>query len=256
MQGRIISADAPAIRREHVQDGYDVRLEWGREGAALLGELCAVVVVVDVLSFCTAVDVAVVRGGAVLPLPWRDGRAADAARAAGAVLAGRRGAPGWTLSPSSLLGLPAGTRLALPSPNGAALCALAARSGATVLAGCLRNAAAVARTAQHLAAGGPVGLVPAGERWELPGEPMRPALEDVLGAGAIAAVLPGAFSPEAELAAQQFAAARSRGLRGVLAASASGRELAADGFAADVVLAAAPDASEAAPRLRDGMLVA
>lgn len=244
------------MRREHVQDGYDVRLEWGREGAALLGELCAVVVIVDVLSFCTAVDVAVGRGGAVLPLPWRDERAAETARAAGAVLAARRGAPGWTLSPSSLLGLPAGTRLALPSPNGATLCALVARSGATVLAGCLRNAAAVARTAQYLAAGGPIGLVPAGERWELPGEPMRPALEDGLGAGAIAAVLPGAFSPEAELAAQQFAAASSRGLRGVLAASASGRELAADGFAADVVLAAAHDASDAAPRLRDGMLVA
>lgn len=241
------------MRREHVQDGYDVRLEWGREGAALLGELCAVVVVIDVLSFCTAVDVAVSSGGSVLPLPWPDDQLAGRY---GAVLAGRRGAPGWTPSPSSLLGLPAGTRLALPSANGATLCALAARSSATVLAGCLRNAAAVARTAQYLAAGGPVGLVPAGERWELPGEPMRPALEDVLGAGAIAAVLPGAFSPEAELAAQQFAAARSRGLRGVLAASASGRELAADGFAADVVLAAAPDASEAAPRLRDGMLVA
>lgn len=240
------------MRREHVQDGYDVRLEWGREGAGLLGELCAVVVVVDVLSFCTAVDVAVSRGGSVLPLPWSD---EQLTARYGAVLAGRRGAPGWTLSPSSLLGLPAGTRLALPSPNGATLCALAARSGTTVLAGCLRNAAAVARTAQYLAAGGPVGLVPAGERWELPGEPMRPALEDMLGAGAIAAVLPGAFSPEAELAAQQFAAASSRGLRGVLAASASGRELVADGFAADVVLAAAPDASDAAPRLRGGMLV-
>lgn len=242
------------MRREHVQDGFDVRVEWGREGVALLGELCTVVVVVDVLSFCTTVDVAVARGAAVLPLPWRDEAAARAARAAGAVLAGERGAPGWNLSPSSLLALPAGIRLALPSPNGATLCALAARCGAQVLAGCLRNAAAVARTAQHLAAGGPVGLVPAGERWELPGGPMRPAIEDVLGAGAIAAVLPGAFSPEAELAAQQFAAARSRGLRGVLGASASGRELTSDGYAADVTLAAAQDVSEFAPRLRDGVL--
>jgi 2-phosphosulfolactate phosphatase len=99
-------------------------------------------------------------------------------------------------------------------------------------------------------------LVPAGERWELPGEPLRPALEDALGAGAIAAVLSGAFSPEAELAAAQFGAARSRGLHGVLAASASGRELTSDGFAHDVTLAAAHDASETAPQLRAGLLTA
>ncbi|MGH3887209.1 MAG: 2-phosphosulfolactate phosphatase, partial [Pseudonocardiaceae bacterium] len=99
-------------------------------------------------------------------------------------------------------------------------------------------------------------LVPAGERWELPGEPMRLALEDAVGAGAIAGVLPGAFSPEAELAAAGFGAARSRGLPSVLAASASGRELASDGFAVDVTLAAAHDVSEVAPRLRAGVLTA
>ena len=242
------------MRREHVQDGYDVRLEWGREGVALLGRHCAVVVIVDVLSFCTAVDVALGRGATVLPLPWGDQRAAEAARQAGAVLAGPRGAAGSSLSPGSLRDLPAGLRLALPSPNGAALCTLAQRTGAQVLAGCLRNAAATARAAQHLARGGPIGLVPAGERWELADRPMRPALEDGLGAGAIAAVLPGAFSPEAELAAAAFGAARSRGMHGVLAASASGRELSGDGFAADVTLAAEQDASEVAPQLRDGVL--
>ncbi len=237
-----------------MQDGYDVRLEWGREGVALLGMDCAVLVIVDVLSFCTAVDIAVERGAEVVPLPWGDDRALDAARRGGAVLAGPRGTAGFSLSPTALETIPAGTRLALPSPNGAMLCALAQRTGARVLAGCLRNAAATARAAQRLARGAPIGLIPAGERWGLTDGPMRPALEDVLGAGAIAAVLPGAFSPEAELAAGQFGAARSRGLWGVLAACASGRELVADGFAADVTLAAAHDASEAAPRLRGGVL--
>jgi 2-phosphosulfolactate phosphatase len=244
------------LRREHIQDGYDVRLEWGREGVALLGARCAVVVIVDVLSFCTAVDVAVERGAAVLPLPWGDERALDAAQRVGAILAGPRGSQGFSLSPTSLHTLPAGTRLALASPNGATLCAIAQRTGAHVLTGCLRNAAAIARTAHRLARGGPIGLVPAGERWGLPGEPMRPALEDAVGAGAIADVLPGAFSPEAELAAAGFSAARSRGLHGVLAASASGRELAADGFAADVTLAAAYNASETAPQLQCGVLSA
>jgi 2-phosphosulfolactate phosphatase len=239
-----------------VQDGYDVRLEWGREGVAMLGTRCAVVVIIDVLSFCTAVDVAVGRGAMVLPMLWGDERGAELAQRAGATLAGSHGAGGWSLSPASLRELPAGLRLALPSPNGATLCALAQRTGAEVLAGCLRNAAAVARTAQRLARGGPIGLVPAGERWELPGRPLRPALEDVIGAGAIASVLPGAFSPEAELAAAQFAAARSRGVPGVLAATASGRELIADGYAHDVTLAADHDASEHAPRLHDGLLTA
>ena len=244
------------MRREHLQDGYDVRLEWGREGVALLGAHCAVVVIVDVLSFCTAVDVAVERGAAVLPLPWGDERALDAAQRAGAILAGPRNSQGFSLSPTSLQSLPAGAGLALPAPNGATLCALAQRAGAHVLTGCLRNAAAIARTAHQLARGGPIGLVPAGERWELPGEPMRPALEDAVGAGAIADVLPGAFSPEAELAAAGFSAACSRGLHGVLAASASGRELAADGFTADITLAAAHNASEIAPRLQSGVLTA
>ena len=58
-------------RPEHRQRAYRVRLEWGREGAELLAAECAAVIVVDVLSFCTAVDVAVGRGAAILPQPVR-----------------------------------------------------------------------------------------------------------------------------------------------------------------------------------------
>ncbi len=147
---------------EHRQREYDVRCEWGAQGVALLATDCAVVVIVDVLSFCTAVDVAVGRGARVLPQRWadaaarpdvgpdayQDAHAADPAareaRARGAVQAGRRDGPGPSLRPSSLIGLAPGTLLALPSPNGASLCVAAARHGATVFAGCLRNATAVA----------------------------------------------------------------------------------------------------------------
>jgi 2-phosphosulfolactate phosphatase len=244
----VSSADVPpfSVRSEHRQLEYGVRLEWGREGAALLAAECAVVVVVDVLSFSTAVDVAVGRGVAVLPLrsAERDGPVPP-----DVVRAGPRGGPGPSLSPASLMGLPAGTRLALPSPNGATLCAAVAATGAVLLAGCLRNASAVAAAAG--AVGGPVGIVPAGERW--PDGTMRVAVEDALGAGAIGAALPDR-SPEAELAAAQFAAARDRGLVDLLAATSSGRELRADGFAGDVELAAALDASPAVPTLRDGFL--
>ena len=147
-------------RPEHRQLDHGVRLEWGREGAALLAADCAVMVVVDVLSFSTAVDMAVGRGAAVLPLRSAE---RDQPVPLDVVLAGPRRGPGPSLSPASLAGLPAGTRLALPSPNGATLCAAVAATGAVLLAGCLRNASAVAAAAR--AVGGPVGIVPAGERW-------------------------------------------------------------------------------------------
>jgi 2-phosphosulfolactate phosphatase len=242
------------IRPEHRQRQHQVRLEWGREGAALLARECAAVVVVDVLSFSTAVDVAVGRGAAVLPQRFGDRDAArEQALALGLLPAGPRDGPGPSLRPSSLVELAAGTRIALPSPNGATLCASVAASGAVLFAGCLRNASAVAAAA--MAVGGPVAIVPAGERW--PGDTLRVAAEDALGAGAIAAALPPqARSPEAQLAVVQFAAARDRGLLDVLAATASGLELVADGYGADVELAAALDTSSVAPRLRDGLLQA
>ncbi|MFC4947241.1 2-phosphosulfolactate phosphatase [Pseudonocardia sp. GCM10023141] len=236
-------------RIEHRQREHRVRLEWGREGVALLAAECAVVIVIDVLSFTTAVDVAVGRGASVLPQ-----RRADAAEAAahGAVPAGQRGSGRPNLRPSSLLALAPATTLALPSPNGATLCASV--DAATVLfAGCLRNATAVAAAALTASDGGPIGIVAAGERW--PDDTMRVAAEDALGAGAIAACLPDR-SPETDLAVAQFAAAQVRGLAGVLASVSSGRELIADGYGADVELAAAHDASAVTPRRRGAFLTA
>lgn len=133
-------------------------------------------VIVDVLSFSTAVDVVVARGGKVRPVRWAD--RASAARPAD---------PSWTLRPSSLVSVPAGTELELASANGATLCSLAESTGAIVLAGCLRNARAVASAARELAAGGPIGVVPGGERWGVnlsesgEGGPLRPARGDRCG---------------------------------------------------------------------------
>jgi 2-phosphosulfolactate phosphatase len=151
------------------------------------------------------------------------------------------------LRPSSLITLAAGTTLALPSPNGATLCRTAAAAGADVIAGCLRNAAAVAAAVDVV--DGPIGLLAGGERW--PDGSLRVAVEDALGAGAIAAHLTGR-SPEAELAAAQFVAVTD--LHDVLTRCSSGQELVADGFAADVELAATLDVSTAVPRLRAGVL--
>jgi 2-phosphosulfolactate phosphatase len=243
---------AVVVDAVYTQDGFDIRLEWGAAGVTALADDCAVLVIVDVMSFSTAVDVAVGRGARVLPLPWRDQRAADAAKAAGAVLAGERS---WTLRPSSLLDLPAGTLLALSSVNGATLCGLAATAGVRVLAGCLRNARAVAARATDLADGRPIGVIPAGERWSLDGRPLRPGIEDLLGAGAIVAAMrsAGKLSPEASLAAT---VARSVGDVGKsLAECTSGRELISWGHRGDVELAAEVDVSDAAPLLVEGVFV-
>ena len=250
------------------QDGYDLRLEWGLDGVAALGEACAVLVVVDVLVFTTSVDIVLGRGGRVLPLAWRDDRAQEAARAAGATLtpSGLTGiegdhpagivadrTTGPTLRPSSLVALPAGEFLGISSPNGATLSAAAAKTGATVFAGCLRNASAVAAAAMAAADGRPIGVLPAGERWRTKEDkPLRPSIEDWLGAGAICAALNGTRSPEADLAATSFLAVRDR-IGQVLTDSVSGRELFAAGVPDDVALASDVDASTAAPRLRDGV---
>lgn len=235
------------------QDGYDIRLEWGGEGVAELAEHCGVLVIVDVMSFSTAVDVAVSRGARILPLPWRDARAAAAAKAAGAVLGGEKS---WSLRPSSLLDIPAGTLLALPSPNGATLVTKAASAGTRVLAGCLRNARSVAGQALAAAGGRPIGVVPAGERWNVDGRPLRPCVEDQLGAGAIVAALlvlgGGVASPEALTASRAVLATDD--LTATLAECTSGRELTARDHAADVELASELDVSTAAPVLVDGVL--
>ena len=44
------------------QTGFDPRLEWAAEGATLLARSCRILVVVDVVRFTTAVEIAVSRG--------------------------------------------------------------------------------------------------------------------------------------------------------------------------------------------------
>jgi 2-phosphosulfolactate phosphatase len=234
------------------QSRFAVRFEWGGPGVDALGPGSGVLILVDVLSFSTCVDVAVSRGAGVLPYRWRDESAARYAREQGAVLAARERftTDGYSLSPASLAAIPAGTRLVLPSPNGSAL-SLRAAGYCTTLTACLRNAAAVAGYAGQL--GGPVAVVACGERW---GDgSLRPAWEDLVGAGAVIAHLPGPRSPEAEAACDAFRQAEAD-LPGRLRACASGRELIERGFAADVEIAAACGVSDCVPRLVDGVFVA
>jgi 2-phosphosulfolactate phosphatase len=228
-----------------------VECEWGLNGIEHLRDKVGVLVIVDVLSFSTAVDIAVSRGASILPFPHGQGDAAkDAAEAAGALLA----APRFTkdrdrlsLSPASLQRIEAGTRLLLPSPNGSRL-SLAAGPSLT-MAGCLRNASAVAKMALQLAEGRAIGVIPAGEQWE--DGSLRPAIEDQIGAGAIIAAMAQEMSAEAQIACQAFLGAGPN-LFAVLKDCTSGVELTGRGFDLDVRLAAEYDCSRTAPVLRDG----
>ncbi len=235
----------------HDQSAYDIRCEWAAQGLDVLAPISDVVMIVDVLSFSTCVDIAVAKGAIVYPYRWKDASAVEYARQKAAELASfeRRFAEGYSLSPNSLLNIPSGTRLVLPSPNGSAL-TLAAAPKPTLTA-CLRNARAVAAFAVRL--GKTFAVIPAGERWA-DDDGLRPALEDLLGAGAIISHLPGTRSPEARLAAAAFEHFKTA-LPTALNNCASSRELVERGFADDLALAAELDCSSAVPLLENEAFV-
>ncbi|MFF4805637.1 2-phosphosulfolactate phosphatase [Streptomyces sp. NPDC001351] len=253
------------------QSGGGIRFEWGPAGARRLASKVACLVVVDVLSFTTAVSVAVRQGTRVLPFWPPDGPAATTERAAaekaaavyarqsGARLAvGRRAvtpATPWSLSPAHLRTAPFAARLVLPSPNGAAIAA-AAPPEVRVVAACLRNITAVSSwltsrgygTPEH-----PVAVIAAGESW--PDGSLRPALEDLLGAGALISDLhtQGVGPLSADAGAARASYEGTADLVHAVAAGASGRELAVMGFAEDVAIATEEDACAVVPvRDHDG----
>lgn len=242
-----------------LQTEHGVRFEWGPEGARRIGAAVACLVVVDVLSFTTSVTVAVEAGTAVHPYAWRDATAAAYARRVGARLAvGRREVSArspWSLSPAALRRAPYTPRLVLPSPNGSAIAA-AAGAAATVVAACLRNAPAVGAWLSRHGYGTrdrPVAVIAAGERW--PDGTLRPALEDLLGAGAVVAALrehaPTVTpSPEARTAAAAFTGTPDPAA--AVASCASGRELAGGGFPEDVAIATESGAASVVPVLFEG----
>ncbi|MEO8185172.1 MAG: 2-phosphosulfolactate phosphatase [Deltaproteobacteria bacterium] len=231
------------------QRDYAIRFECGERGLSALALARPThFVIVDVLSFSTCVVVAVERGAEIVPYRWKDALAEDYAREHGALLAGGTGSP-YSLSVESLAEIAPGTRLVLPSPNGSTLAHLAAGSG-EVLAGCLRNRSALSAFLNQQQ--GPFAIIAAGERWA--DGTLRPCFEDQVGAGAIIAGLLGSRSPEAASAVAAFEAVADQ-LSAAVAACSSGRELIEKGYPRNVELAAALDASDCLPVLRDGRFV-
>ena len=276
-------ADEAGRETVFAQQGYRCKLEWGRRGARGAGKRGDILIVVDVLSFSSAVITAAARGAFVKPC-LSEMEALLAAQTLGGEAAVKREnapAPGrYSLSPLSFLDIPPQTRVFLPSPNGAAClsCALA-HPKAQVFVGALLNARAVGQAVtQILAASNDAATVLAcGERWQEVAndneeaangnadEGLRFALEDYLGAGAILSAIRQAdveqansdsltFSPEAQVCLGAFETARAD-LASVLWECGSGRELRGRGYASDVTHSAQLDAYTVVPRAdADGFL--
>lgn len=265
---------AAQVNPTHLQRAHPVRLEWGPHAVALVADAVArgervLAVVVDVLSFTTTVSVALDRGARVHPYRWADGTAAAFAAEQGAVLAvGRRQAAtdpsAVSLSPGSVRRAESLDAVVLPSPNGSTVTGLLADAGAEVVAASLRTRSAVGRwLVDRLvrAAGQRTALVvvPAGERW--PDGSLRPAVEDLWGAGAVVAAVvdelehragPLLLSPEARAALAAWDVVADD-VRTALHACASGVELVEAGFADDVDVAAELDLSDVVPLLTEGV---
>jgi 2-phosphosulfolactate phosphatase len=227
-------------RDPHAQHGATVRVDWGLGGLHRLAPGASVVVIVDVLRFTTAVSAAVERGCAVYPAQWRDERTNAWTAERGITVAGRREDGGLSLSPTDLARTELPDRLVLPSPNGSVLTVAAQQIGVRdVLAGCLRNAAATAQRAAALAEGGVIAVIAAGEVSH--DGPLRPAIEDLLGAGAVIS----AFPADLVRGTPRVARRRDRGLR---VRSRAGRSRVAD----DVAMASELDVCHVAAELREG----
>ncbi len=181
------------------QSSFQARCEWGLPALEHLAP-AEIIIVVDVLSFSTCVEVATKPRGANLSLAM-EGRVGPRIR--------QRNKRGSSPAPEivSPAGIPSrstsrspprdhSSACVLPSPNGSTLSLKARETGAIVIAGCLRNASAIGSwlRAQQKS----VTVIPAGERW--PDGSIRHAIEDLIGAGAILSHLDTSFLSGGELA--------------------------------------------------------
>lgn len=167
------------------------------------------------------------------------------------------------LSARALAAAEAGAPLDAVDDAAAALVRASAATGAHVVVGGLRNAAAVAahvlevqRTRGERTS---ISIVAAGYPDGTDAKGLRFAVDDLLGAGAVVAALGDLgidhASPDAAVAGEGFRALGGA-VRHLLTASGTGRRLDADGRRDEVLAAAARDAASVVPVLRDGVFVA
>lgn len=241
------------------QGPYRCKMDWGLRGARNAAARGDIVVIVDVLSFSSAVISATQKGVILYPYPMRGGEWGSAADYAeqlklellpGRAEALKTGQP--SLSPVSFTSEHAGQAFVISSLNGAA-CISACADGNPVLVGGLVNAGRIAEEVNRLISKSALNatLVACGEQW---GEPrknesiLRPCIEDYLGAGAIISKIEAEKSAEAQVCQAAFEACKGE-VRRLVREGSSGRELAQKGYRADVEFSSALDTLDAVPCL-------
>jgi len=244
----------------YTQHPYRCRFDWGRLGVRQAAERGDILVIVDTLSFSSAVATAVHYGGVIYPCSLDEDVGALARSMGGEAAVNRRkDVPEkgrFSLSPATFLQIEPGTRVVLASPNGAT-CSRYAERVPYLFVGALVNAKAVAAVIstllekQELS----VTVIACGERWKTPSEDgeLRFAIEDYLGAGSILSYLQHEKSPEARVCSGAFEQVRDD-LDAILWECASGRELREIGFGGDVQHAAHLNMYETVPHMRDNYL--
>jgi 2-phosphosulfolactate phosphatase len=241
------------------QEPYRCRLDWGRRGAKAGAERGDLLVVVDTLTFSTAVATALHHGVLVYPcLPEDKERLAK--EVGGTIAVKRIDVPQrgrFSLSPETYFNAGSGTKVVLDSPNGAPCCLLSPAAPCVVV-GSLVNAIAVASfVGRYLSDTNlSVTVLSCGERWltRSYGEELRFAIEDYLGAGAILSFLDFEKSPEAHVCEASFRSVRDR-LPATLLQCGSGRELSVKGFEGDVLHASRLNLYDEVPVLELGRFI-
>jgi 2-phosphosulfolactate phosphatase len=225
-----------------------INLGWGLNGINHYKKTSDVIIIVDVLSFSTCVDIAVNNEAEIIPYRFKEESVVEYAKQLNAQPASlHRIKSEYSLSPVSLQNIKPRTRLVLSSPNGSELSLSA--GNALTLCGCLRNAEAVGRYASKT--GNNITIIPAGEK-NSDGS-LRPAVEDLIGAGAILRnIYNEEISPECETAIAVYEVYKEN-LLSKIKISFSGKELIERGFEEDVILASQLNVSKCVPVLKNGV---
>jgi 2-phosphosulfolactate phosphatase len=247
--------------QRETQDAYRCRLDWGWSGVRQAADRGDIVVIVDTLSFSTTAVTAVQHSGIIYPCATQE-QAARVAQQVGSELAVmRKEVPArgrFSLSPRTYLALEPGCKVAIASPNGATCCGYGSQAPA-LLVGTLINARTVAAALSQLLEREPdlnATIIACGERWRIPSEdgPLRFAIEDYLGVGAILSYLNYETAPEAKVCRGAFLQA-SDDIEALLWDCATGRELRDKGFGEDVRHAARLNVYETVPILQQDHLI-
>lgn len=238
------------------QSPFQCRMDWGVRGVKEASDRGDIIVVVDVLSFSSAITNAVHSGVIIYPFP-RTGDINDYGKLVEAEVcilersrARELGLP--SLSATSFNESHKGKRYIVSSINGAT-CVKAANKNNLVFVGCFLNISAVANVVNKIQKEKNLNItvIASGERWNsINGEPkeLRPSIEDYLGAGAILELIDGTKSPEAKVCISAYQNSKSE-LSDLIADSSSGRELKAMEFPEDVEFCSRIDIFEEVPVL-------